>query len=309
MSRLVVGISYATLAVLLMSIFYGYLTTLYLVDEVYDGNGPRELELAEKFTVRVLIEGGDGGPALSRFVSTYSLCQSVEEVQVIWLDKAEGSAPPPSPSDFVYAHTHSRVSFHTVAATAAAQPLSATVLSQAGLATVATETVLLLDVGVEAECADLAFAHNVWRSGKGTLVGFFPRLHRHYPDTKQYTYYGWLHVWWNGIYSILLPKGLFVSKVLLQKLGASNELSAALQLRPECVDMALSAFAAADNGRPPVWANVPVRLGREKSRESTAELAVGAECLAALAAALKVERLPYSRHKSSRASSFVFWSL
>lgn len=300
MSKLSVKVvSYGSLVVLLLSLYYGYLTSMYLVDEVYDGDGPRELELAEKFTIRVYF-AGDAHKVLSRFVSTYSLCQGVEELQVIWNDKKNAM---PSPSDFVYAHTHSRVSFHTTA-----EQHSATVLSQAGVATVATEAVLLLDVGVEAECADLSFAHSVWRSGKGTLVGFFPRLHRKDPDTRQYTYYGWLHVWWNGVYSVLLPKGLFVSKALLQKLGALTELSAALQLRPECADVALSAFAAAENGRPPIWANVPMRLA-PAIRESANSLAVGAGCLAALTAALKVERLPYSRHKSSRASSFVFWSI
>lgn len=300
--------------VLVLALYYGYLTSMYIVDETYEGDALRELELPEKFTIRVAVsEGGSGGDPgvasrdslVGKFISKYSLCQCVEEVQIIW----NRSGPPPLPTDFVYAHTHSRVSFHTTPeprSNAGVAPFA-----QSGLAAAATDAILLLDLHTQLDCADLAFAHSVWRSGKSTLVGVFPRLHRRDPVTMQYSYYGWLHVWWNGVYSILLPRGVFVGKALLQKFGASTQLAGALQRHPECGDVALSVFAAAENGNPPIWVSISVqRLPGAVADESFGPGSdAGGECLATLATALGVERMPYSRSKSARAASYLFWSL
>ena len=90
----------------IMATYYLYLDKLYLVDEVLEGTGPRELTLREKVTIRVVAP--NKLEDLTKFVLEYSVCQPVYEIQIIWLSKEA----PPSNSHFKYPHTHSKVSFH-----------------------------------------------------------------------------------------------------------------------------------------------------------------------------------------------------
>jgi hypothetical protein len=85
--------------------YYLYLDNLYLVDEVFDGDRLKELTMAEKFTLRV--EAPKSMQELKQFVSTYALCQSVYEVQILW----ETDAPHPDADFYQFLHTHSRFSY------------------------------------------------------------------------------------------------------------------------------------------------------------------------------------------------------
>jgi hypothetical protein len=301
-----------------LSVYYMYLTSLYLVDEVYDGEGPRELELAEKLTIRVV--AAQASTSLSEFVSKYSLCQCVEEVQILWT----GAESPPSPTSFVYAHTHSRVSFSQVVAPAVhasrGTTAAAQILSQPSSPTM-TESVLLLDGSVKLDCVDIQFAHSVWRSSatttspssppssnsrSSTLVGFFPLVHQ--KKAQKYSVFDWKYVWWNGAYSLMHADGVLVHKALIERLGKDASLVQFLAQRPECYEFALTALAVKERPLgPPVWVNVPAAGVRAPA--SSISATVRGDCLDSLANMLAIENFPYSTHKSSRANSFLFWSI
>ena len=88
-------------------IYYQYLNSLYFIDEIYDINGPKEYDLNEKLTIRVIAT--DNINHLKTFISKYSLCQCVHEIQIIWLSSLKKK--PPLLSEFTFAHTHSIVTF------------------------------------------------------------------------------------------------------------------------------------------------------------------------------------------------------
>jgi hypothetical protein len=156
------SVIYIVTFILAAVLYYCYLASLYLVDEVYDAKGPQELELVERFTIRVAAP--KSGTSLADFIQEYSICPAVAEIQVLW----NHVNPAPSKDSFVYRKTHCPVVFEEVHGRA---------LSYATSLSTVTEGVLLLDVGMKLSCTDLTFAHSVWRSGKKSLIGFFPRLH------------------------------------------------------------------------------------------------------------------------------------
>jgi hypothetical protein len=87
--------------------FYFYLDNLYLVDEILSFDKLRELNLNEKFTIRIV--GTENLKDLNSFILKYSLCPVVHEIQVIWTKKEAH----PLNSYFKFAHTHSKVTFIT----------------------------------------------------------------------------------------------------------------------------------------------------------------------------------------------------
>lgn len=99
---------YVSLLILLLAIYYYYLNSLYLVDEITQGDQLRELMLSEKTTIVVRADKVNEKSAKS-FVEYYSLCKPVHEVVVIW---DQPQAPPSVSSYFIFAHTHSKVKFH-----------------------------------------------------------------------------------------------------------------------------------------------------------------------------------------------------
>ena len=84
---------------------YGYLTSLYLVDEYYDVKIPREISTKDKTTIRIV---SMNEAAIISFVSHYSICQCVHEIQVVIPGSNEEEAFKLS-KQFVYTKTHSRV--------------------------------------------------------------------------------------------------------------------------------------------------------------------------------------------------------
>jgi len=98
--------------ILALAAYYYYLNSLYLIDEVAQGDLLRELTLNEKTTILVKADSKNE-KTVKLFVEYYSLCKPVHEIVVIWDHQ---QAPPPSVSSyFVFAHTHSKVKFHQVA--------------------------------------------------------------------------------------------------------------------------------------------------------------------------------------------------
>lgn len=96
------------MVVLISSVgYYFYLDQLYLVDETLDGDGLRELDITEKFTLRVHapVKLDD----LKEFVKEYTICKPVQHIQILW-DKPH--TPPPSEKSFTYLHTHSKVTVY-----------------------------------------------------------------------------------------------------------------------------------------------------------------------------------------------------
>jgi hypothetical protein len=166
--------------------YYLYLDGKYLVDEVLDGIGPRELTLREKLTIRVVapLDLQD----LNTFVLEHSVCQPVHEIQIVWLH----SATPPPISYFKFPHTHSKVSFHTKSTVGAYDVLYSSIhvdtdgkdnditrifnSTNCAIPDFDVLGVLLLDADVIVPCQTLSFTQSVWRSSKNAMVGYFPRL-------------------------------------------------------------------------------------------------------------------------------------
>ena len=298
-----IGIIFVGFALML---YYSYLTSLYLVDEVYDGKGPLELDLQERVTLRV--KAPKSGTRLADFIRDYSICPVVAEIQVLWTH----TNPPPAQDSFVYSKTHCPVAFELVQ-----DPVS----SYATNLPTKTEGVLLLDVGIRVSCTDIAFAHSVWRSSKTALIGFFPRLHAaplsdssgvEAAQFQSYSYFGRFHVWWNSLYSIMLPAGVFADTKMLQQSGHSSALTSVLKENPNCYHVGLSVWAAfytpgGMGSPPPMWVKVPATGIIDADSVSVDK---HAECLEKLSKALNLrpeQQMRYSAAKSVRAREQLFW--
>jgi hypothetical protein len=181
-------------------IYYLYLNHLYLLDEVLEIDKLREKTMDEKLTL--IIEPSISEPSLRSFVSYYSLCTCVHEIIIAW-----ETSNFPSSDYFQYAHTHSKVTFSkrlvsssypsiydiyvgdqykidTEGTDYIRSELIARIICNTSTCSFCIDwnsfvsAVMFMDVDIHVSCEDLAFTHNVWRSGNESIVGYFPRLHR-----------------------------------------------------------------------------------------------------------------------------------
>lgn len=163
------------------TLYYGYLNNLYLIDEVYEGTSLRELDLVEKMTIIVATHNFPASvKQLKKFVESYSLCQTVHEIVIVWNGIKD---PFPDDSYFKFSKTHSKVKFTNTILPNALRDSEALVSSSYAQyfypsKSITTNAVMFLDLDVIVSCDNLAFTHNVWRSANDSIVGFFPRLHR-----------------------------------------------------------------------------------------------------------------------------------
>lgn len=88
--------------------YYFYLDGLYIVDEVLQGTTLREFSINEKITIRVVAPRSIKD--LNTFILEHSICQAVQEIQIIW---PHGETRP-ADSYFKFPHTHSKVVFKEV---------------------------------------------------------------------------------------------------------------------------------------------------------------------------------------------------
>ena len=130
-------ISYILLLLALL-VYYFYLSSLYLIDLTLEGDTLREPIISDQSTIRVAIPKSTSSTlspssslpplpeiiSLKKFVSHYSLCPCVREIQVrlllllsylfMFIINNQIVWPyDPYLNDFEYAHTHSRVTFET----------------------------------------------------------------------------------------------------------------------------------------------------------------------------------------------------
>ena len=122
---------------------------------------------------------------IKRFVESYSLCQCVHEIVIIWNGNNEKSIPfPPPESYFKFSKTHSKV---TIVNTFIPKDLSQDDTTQLVPSSYAhyfynsnlieTDAIMFIDIDVKISCESLKFTHNVWRSANESIVGLFPRSH------------------------------------------------------------------------------------------------------------------------------------
>lgn len=168
----------------LVVLFYLYLSRKYLVDEVYEMEGLRELDLSVKTTIVVIAP--ENVSHLKSFILHYSLCRNIHEIAVIWHSKDS----PPELSSFPFQHTHSKVSFiSNQEATLVnllfeqrVSPVTESMIvvpfSHKSVDCVLFVGILLLDADVFLDCENVAFSVSVWSSSINSLVGYFPRTHR-----------------------------------------------------------------------------------------------------------------------------------
>ena len=105
-NKILMGAFYCGILSIVATIYYIYLDRLYLVDEVMESGGLRELTIQEKFTIRVEAKSSSMR-LLKPFVEKYSLCESVQDISICW----NSDDLPPSLDQFSFAHTHSTVTF------------------------------------------------------------------------------------------------------------------------------------------------------------------------------------------------------
>ena len=185
---------------------YSYLNHLYLLDDIYEISGPRELSLDEKFTIQTI--ASDNLHHLKTFVETHCLCESVHEIHIIW----PFSTPPPNAqSFFIYSHAHAIVSFDYLKNSTIAYPY----LHRSPLS-ISTEAVLYLDIDSLIQCEDLHFMHSVWRSSPSSSgIGPFPRFVT--SDTSgDLLFHGPYQVWQNARYHLVLQAAIMQHKRIIE---------------------------------------------------------------------------------------------
>jgi hypothetical protein len=102
-----------SLCLLLTAIYYGYLNHLYIVDGPYDLEGPRELTILQKTTIKVL--STKDLVQLQEFVLRYSICPTVDKIIILWHNDNQVS---PNPVEyFKYTTAHSLVEFEKISLT------------------------------------------------------------------------------------------------------------------------------------------------------------------------------------------------
>ena len=81
--------------------------------------------------------------------------------------------------------------------------------------------------------------------------------------------------------------------------------------RPPCLQAGLTLgvplLAAALGAAPPVWVDVRYSIKPVKWDVPAASQAQKDDCLTHLAGAVGLQTMPYSWHKATRASEYVFW--
>ena len=178
----VISLTFGLLTII-ATLYYGYLNSLYLIDEVYEGTSLRELDLVEKMTIVVAAHTTTTtDKLLKKFVESYSLCQAVHEIVIVWNGHMD---PFPDDSYFKFSKTHSKVKFTNIIlpdGLSDSESLVPPTYAQYFYPSksIDTNAVIFLDLDVMVSCDHLAFTHNVWRSASDSIVGYFPRLHRYF---------------------------------------------------------------------------------------------------------------------------------
>ena len=103
-------ISFSFLFVLILTLYYSYLNRLYLIDEIAEGDKLRELNVNEQTTIILpYADYNDYNKHIKTFVEFYSLCKPIHEIIIMW---PQDEATPIVNKCFIFAHTHSKVSFY-----------------------------------------------------------------------------------------------------------------------------------------------------------------------------------------------------
>ena len=239
------------------------------------------------------VDATDDFNQIKAFVEHYTLCQRVHEVQIVWNSKK----PIPGPSAFTYYHTHSLVSFE--------EPSDKLNGRFTGKLPISTESVFLADPDVIVSCDDLHFTFEVWKTSKSAMVGFFPRLHTE-ADHKL-LYLGWSYVWWNGVYSFVLPSASFVDKRYLAEYAMSVKLLPVVERMGGCADLAFVLSTAQSSHTPSIYVQVPVAYSQYRYELPNKGGASRSECLNQLVIALNENPLLLSAHKAYPAKDALFW--
>jgi hypothetical protein len=168
-----------------------------------------------------------------------------------------------------------------------------------------TPAVFLADPDVLLSCEDLHFMYNTWTSAQETMVGPFPRLHS--ASIEGLRYLGWMYVWWNGVYSMVMPSAAFVAAKYLTQYAKSTDLHRAVQQLGGCADLAFVLGTAKASKTPPVYVSVPVQSTCCKYSAPHSESETRTHCLNTLVKVLEENPLQLSIHKAYPAKNAVFW--
>lgn len=191
-----------------------------------------------------------------------------------------------------------------------------------------TEGIFLLDSDVFVSCEELKFTVNVWLSSRDSVVGYYPRLIQRNINTNgiiSYRYLGWPYVWWNGIYSLMLPAAALMHRKYITSMNGRTQLAEdlrrALQTKSHCSDVAVALWTIAQGAPPPIWISAVI-FNRSPSKVQngigfTLEKVSGypnvnsnvkrTECLNYLIPILNIQTISYSYHKASMAKNELFW--
>lgn len=208
---------------------------------------------------------------------------------------------------------------------------------------------MMLDADVQISCEDLKFSLTSWQSSQDSMVGFFPRLHRHTTvsgkamdkasdgGSHMFEFLDhWSYVWYNKMYSLLLPAGVVVHRRYLEDLHSfkaggtekkaqlAGKLHDFLEEHNECAEMALNVWVASaatgfgsdnDGEQPPVWLDISKNYANSPAYKPKGVFDVAqsmrkrqrSKCLTDLATLLDVKRLPTAVYKSVQAKTQLWW--
>jgi len=250
----------------------------------------------EQFTIR--LNSYRRNDLLKKSVEHYAKCPDVYEIQIIWSDQQ--NEPPPTSFFHLEELYLSKVKYE-VHQTNSLNNRFFRILP------VSTEGVFSVDDDIIISCDTLNFAFLTWRSSRQTLVGFSPRIHSYNSKTGKYGYVGsYLHVWWRGIYSIILTKDCFLHRDYLD-IYTNKMPKDALNFiddHKNCEDIAMAFLVANETHQAPIWVKGKVHDYGHYSgiSGSSSHLAVRSECVDTFTKHFKRFPLVISRSKVISAS-------
>jgi len=281
-----------------------YLDRRYILDGPFDVAGPKELYEREKVTIRLV------APAklehLVSFVGHYSISPAVDRILVLW----HGPAEIPKDDIFRYTTTHSKVVFEKIESASFWESYLRT-------DNINTPGLFIVDGSTMISCEQLLFGNNVWRSSFDAIVGITPNLIESDPlKNHQLVIKPAKSVAWSNSYNLLSWDGIFVNKLILEKLLNSKDVLDKLKSGQLCIDYIVPLFALKDSGSPPIWVDVEketltraetLPISKLFTDQFGTPLKISDDCLIKTMEVLKTTELLPSYGKSSMAKDFIFW--
>lgn len=175
------------------------------------------------------------------------------------------------------------------------------------------------------DCDDLVFTFKVWRSSKIVPVGFFPSLHKVMNENPSIiSYYSSWYVWFNEKYSLLSNDIIIISRHHYYQLSKNEHIKSLVLFEPICNDVIPIQWIVYSENASPILVKVPIkRVYKEKLNFKKSHIEyleweelekkyhgsnqILSQCLTSASRSMNMSTSIYSKFKSVKANSLLFW--